>query len=91
MDGVRLVAEWAAVGVGDAVGHDGDPPGGEEFGVVGEVQARDAETGEQVWFNEYNDVVPTGGPNGVAIAYGNAYFTLGGLADVIGARAQIDF
>jgi outer membrane protein assembly factor BamB len=55
---------------------------------VSNVYAFNKETGEQVWFNEYNDTVPTGGPNGVAIAYGNAYFTLGGLADVIGAKAD---
>jgi len=55
---------------------------------VSNVYAFNKETGEQVWFNEYNDVVPTGGPNGVAVAYGMAFYTRGGQADVVGARAD---
>jgi alcohol dehydrogenase (cytochrome c) len=51
------------------------------------VYALNKETGEQVWFNEYNDVVPSGGPNGAAAAYGNLYYTVGGLADVLAVDA----
>ena len=34
------------------------------------VYAINLETGEQIWTNTYNDVVPSGGPNGVTAAYG---------------------
>lgn len=51
------------------------------------VYALNKETGEQIWYNEYNDLVPTGGPNGVAIGYGKAVFTLGGLGDVLAVDA----
>ncbi len=47
------------------------------------VYALNKETGELVWVNMYNDVVPSGGPNGVAAAYGLLFTTLGGAADVV--------
>jgi outer membrane protein assembly factor BamB len=47
------------------------------------VYALNKETGEQVWANMYNDVVPSGGPNGVAAAYGWLFTTLGGAGDVL--------
>jgi glucose dehydrogenase len=47
------------------------------------VWALNKETGEQVWYHEYNDIVPSGGPNGIAVAYGMAYYTNGGVGDVV--------
>ncbi|MCC6791775.1 MAG: PQQ-binding-like beta-propeller repeat protein [Thermomicrobiales bacterium] len=47
------------------------------------VYALNKETGEQVWANMYNDVVPSGGPNGVAAAYGLLFTTIGGVGDVV--------
>lgn len=41
------------------------------------VHALDKETGEVVWTNTYEEPVPSGGPNGVAVAYGNVYFSVG--------------
>ena len=41
------------------------------------VYAADKATGDQLWMNEYNDEVPTGGPNGVAVGYGMVVFPLG--------------
>lgn len=50
--------------------------------------ALNKETGEQVWANIVKSPVPTGGPNGVAIAYGLAYYTDGGPADVVAVAAD---
>lgn len=50
------------------------------------VYALNKETGEEVWVNRYDDVVPSGGPNGVAAAYGLLFTTLGGFGDVIALR-----
>lgn len=46
------------------------------------VYAMSLETGEMIWTIEHNSDVPAGGPNGVAVAYGNVYYTVGGPADV---------
>ena len=51
------------------------------------VYALDKATGEQIWFNEYNNPVPSGGPNGVAVAYNMAVYPLGGAGEVIAADA----
>ena len=50
------------------------------------VYAINKETGEQAWANMYNDVVPSGGPNGIAAAYGLLFTTIGGLADVVALK-----
>ncbi|MGC4106347.1 MAG: PQQ-binding-like beta-propeller repeat protein [Thermomicrobiales bacterium] len=50
------------------------------------VYALKADTGEQVWYNEYNNSVPSGGPNGVGLGYGMAFYTLGGDGVVIAAK-----
>lgn len=47
------------------------------------VYALDKATGEQLWAKMYNDVVPSGGPNGVAPAYGLLFTTVGGVGDVV--------
>lgn len=51
------------------------------------VYAINLETGENIWTIEHNEDVPSGGPNGVAVAYGNVYYTVGGPADVIAVSA----
>lgn len=51
------------------------------------VYALDLETGELIWEVVHNESVPSGGPNGVAVAYGNVYYTVGGPADVIAVSA----
>lgn len=51
------------------------------------VYAVNLETGETIWTIEHNEAVPSGGPNGVSVAYGNVYYTVGGPADVICASA----
>lgn len=50
------------------------------------IYALDKTTGEEVWVNRYDDVVPSGGPNGVAAAYGLLFTTLGGFGDVVALR-----
>ncbi|MGN6483774.1 MAG: hypothetical protein ACTHMX_05165, partial [Thermomicrobiales bacterium] len=50
------------------------------------VYALKADTGEKVWYNEYNNDVPSGGPNGVGLGYGYAFFTLGGDGVVVAAK-----
>jgi alcohol dehydrogenase (cytochrome c) len=52
------------------------------------VYAWKASTGEVVWTREYNLSVPSGGPNGIAVAYGNAYFPVGFEGMVIAVRAD---
>jgi outer membrane protein assembly factor BamB len=52
------------------------------------VYALNKETGEQIWNKTLNSKVPTGGPNGVAIAYGIAYYTDGGTGDVFAVKAE---
>ena len=47
------------------------------------VYAIDFETGEEIWSIMHDEEVPSGGPNGVAVAYGNVYYTIGGPADVV--------
>jgi outer membrane protein assembly factor BamB len=44
------------------------------------------DTGEQIWANMYNDVVPSGGPNGVTAAYGLLFSSIGGKGDVIALK-----
>jgi outer membrane protein assembly factor BamB len=51
------------------------------------VYAVNKETGEEIWFNEYNDEVPTGGPNGVAVGYGLVVIPLGNVGDVVAVDA----
>ena len=51
------------------------------------VYAINLETGEQIWANMYNDVVPSGGPNGVTAAYGLLFTSLGGAGDVLALKA----
>ena len=50
--------------------------------------ALDKATGEELWVNTYDDVVPSGGPNGVAAAYGLLFTTLGGFGDVVALRPE---
>ena len=50
------------------------------------VYAFNKETGDQVWTNPLNDAVPTGGPNGIAAAYGLLFTTAGGTADVVALK-----
>jgi outer membrane protein assembly factor BamB len=50
------------------------------------IYALNKETGEQIWANMYNDVVPSGGPNGTANAYGLLFSTIGGVGDVIALK-----
>jgi outer membrane protein assembly factor BamB len=52
------------------------------------VYALDKETGEVLWTNEYNEAVPSGGPNGVGAGYGHVVYTLGGPGDVVAAKAD---
>lgn len=52
------------------------------------VYAFDKSTGEEVWTNEYDDDVPSGGPNGIAVGYGLAVFPLGGAGDVVAVKAD---
>lgn len=52
------------------------------------VYALNKETGEELWANMYDDVVPSGGPNGVAAAYGLVFTTLGGDGDVLALRQE---
>jgi len=47
------------------------------------VYALDLESGEEIWSKMYNDVVPSGGPNGTANAYGLIFTTVGGVGDVV--------
>ena len=51
------------------------------------VYAVKKDSGEQLWYNEYNDEVPTGGPNGLAVGYGTVVIPLGSGV-VIGAKAD---
>jgi outer membrane protein assembly factor BamB len=52
------------------------------------VYALNKETGEQIWANRYDDVVPSGGPNGVAAAYGLLFTTIGGVGDVVALKQE---
>ncbi len=52
------------------------------------VYAINMETGEQLWANMYNDVVPSGGPNGITAAYGLLFTSLGGAGDVLALKAD---
>lgn len=52
------------------------------------VYALELETGEVIWTIEHNEAVPSGGPNGTSVAYGNVYYTVGGPGDVIAVRAE---
>jgi len=47
------------------------------------VYALDMESGEERWSKMYDDVVPSGGPNGTTIAYGLLFTTVGGVGDVV--------
>ncbi|MGB3328474.1 MAG: PQQ-binding-like beta-propeller repeat protein [Thermomicrobiales bacterium] len=51
------------------------------------VHAFNKTTGEKVWSNNYDNDVPSGGPNGIAVGYGMAIFSLGGTGDVIAVDA----
>src|SRR5699024_5160223 len=50
------------------------------------VYALDKNTGEEIWSNTYDDTIPSGGPNGIAAAYGMLYTSLGGAGDVLCLR-----
>lgn len=52
------------------------------------VYAINMESGETIWMNEHNEAVPSGGPNGTVVSYGNVYYTLGGPGDVIAVKAE---
>jgi outer membrane protein assembly factor BamB len=52
------------------------------------IYALNKETGEQIWATMHNDVVPSGGPNGTANAYGLLFSTVGGVGDVVAFRAD---
>jgi glucose dehydrogenase len=52
------------------------------------VFAFDLETGEEHWSLIYDQHVPSGGPNGVAVAYGMVYFGVGGYGDVVAVNAE---
>jgi outer membrane protein assembly factor BamB len=52
------------------------------------VYALNKATGEQLWANTYSETVPSGGPNGLAVANGVVYTTLGGTANVIALAAD---
>jgi outer membrane protein assembly factor BamB len=41
------------------------------------VWALDKASGAVLWTKTYNEAIPSGGPNGIAIAYGKAYFSVG--------------
>ena len=47
------------------------------------VYAYKKETGDVAWTAPLNDPVPSGGPNGLAAAYGFIFTTAGGTADVV--------
>ena len=47
------------------------------------IYALHKETGELIWTKTYYDQVPSGGPNGVAAAYGLLFTTVGGVGDVV--------
>lgn len=51
------------------------------------VYAFNKTTGEKVWANTYDNDVPSGGPNGIAVGYDMAVFSLGGAGDVIAVEA----
>jgi outer membrane protein assembly factor BamB len=51
------------------------------------VYALNKETGDQLWAAMLNDAVPSGGPNGIAVAYGYVFTTAGGSGDVIALNA----
>jgi outer membrane protein assembly factor BamB len=55
---------------------------------VSDVYALDLATGAVKWQKIYNQQVPTGGPNGVAVAYGNAYYAVGGVGEVVAVNAE---
>jgi len=52
------------------------------------VLALSVDSGELIWKHEVNQVVPSGGPNGVAAAYGWVFTTEGGTADVVALKAD---
>jgi glucose dehydrogenase len=45
-------------------------------------------TGEQGWTTSPNQQIPSGGPNGIAVAYGFVFTTEGGTADVVSLKAD---
>ena len=51
------------------------------------VKALNKETGEVLWSNEYNEEVPSGGPNGVAVGYGIVVYPVG-VGNVVGVKAD---
>jgi outer membrane protein assembly factor BamB len=46
------------------------------------------DSGAELWRHDVNQVVPSGGPNGVAAAYGFVFTTEGGTADVVALNAE---
>ena len=52
------------------------------------IYALDKATGAEIWVNTYDDNVPSGGPNGVAAAYGLLFTTLGGFGDVLALKVD---
>jgi outer membrane protein assembly factor BamB len=55
---------------------------------VSDVYALDLATGAVKWQKIYNEQVPTGGPNGVAVAYGNVFYAVGGVGQVVAVNAE---
>lgn len=55
---------------------------------VSDVYAIELETGAVKWQKTYNQQVPSGGPNGIAVAYGNLYFPVGGDGEVVALNAE---
>jgi outer membrane protein assembly factor BamB len=55
---------------------------------VSDVYAINLADGTVKWQKIYNQQVPTGGPNGVAVAYGNAYYAVGGAGEVVCVDAE---
>jgi glucose dehydrogenase len=53
-----------------------------------DVYAHDLATGDIKWQKVYNEQVPSGGPNGVAVAYGNVYYPVGGAGQVVCVDAE---
>lgn len=52
-----------------------------------DIYAISLDSGEIIWSKIYNQLVPTGGPNGVAVAYGNVYAGVGGEGMVVALDA----
>jgi len=51
------------------------------------VKALNRETGEVIWERAYDQDIPSGGPNGVAVGYGLVVFPVGGEGEVVAVDA----